>query len=281
MATPTFNASVDFFALASNAALKLVSSNENRSIQTASGTNTFGDSAAVDSYGLSAAPSCEYEVIGTIQHTNAAPIFKLGDVVTTPGIVLSGDTASPLVIGTMTINTQSGSAPRITVNGQAVQASASAPLRTYVMPRFRLTARHRAQDMIYGSSVSETLCTIKKGSSAADPQVDYGLDSVNATFPVEFSLAQPKGELANYDIRGGTATVDYSMNWFADTPPTIEVMSSITVGSGQSTFTVVPVMTTPVGKSNPENGYTQYPWQVSFPLIGYEGAHTPIQTTSS
>jgi hypothetical protein len=29
-------------------------------------------------------------------------------------------------------------------------------------------------------------------------------------------------------------------------------------------------MSVPVGKSNPEGGYTQYTWTVSFPLIGEE-----------
>ena len=98
---------------------------------------------------------------------------------------------------------------------------------------------------------------------------------MNANFPIEFTLAQPKGVLENYDLHAGMATVDFTMNWYAHggTPdaliePTIELVSSIDLKVGSDTVTVAPVMSAPKTKVCPEGGYVQYTWQVSFPLIG-------------
>ena len=65
---PTFNAAIDYFGLetASNGALKVTSSKENRSKSSASGANTYGDAARVDSWGETAAPSADYAVVGNL-----------------------------------------------------------------------------------------------------------------------------------------------------------------------------------------------------------------------
>ena len=251
---PTFNSGIDYFGLESTTsnALKATSSNENRSKQSASGANSYGDAAVVDSWGETAAPSTEYLVVGAI----TAASFTLG------GVTAAGNgMANPVVTGSITINTQNGSAPTISVNGQMVQSGA-APLRTYTLPPVSLSPRHRAQDFL-------ALCTIKKGENAASPITDYGLESVSANFPIEFTLAQPKGTLVNYDLHGGMATCDFTMNWYDETPPTIVLASSLELTS-PSGATIKPTMSNPVGKSCPEGGYTQYTWQVSFPLIGIE-----------
>lgn len=253
MANPTYNAAIDYFALESttDAAFKLKSSAENRSIQTATGANTYGDAAAVDQYGETAAPSAEYDVIGTVSHDPSAAataILTLGTVNTATGI------SRPVVLGSLSISTATGSAPSVSVSGQEVQAGAT-QLRAYKLPAFTLSPRHRAQDFL-------GLVAIKKGSSAADAGTDYGLSSVNANFPIEFSLAQPQGVLKNYDIHGGTATVDYTMNWYASTAPTIELTAAATALGATSTVVQ--------SRSDPDNGYTQYTWQISFPLVGEE-----------
>ena len=276
MASKSFNQGIDYFALetATSNALKVKSSAENQSGQTATGPNTEGDVAAVDAYGETAAPSAEYDVVGAIAHnptadSNPTTIFTLGTLVTAANSHLSvGGVARPVVLGTISISTQNGSAPTVSASGQAVQAGVSAALRTYVLPAISLSPRHRAQDFL-------SLCTIKKSGSAADPVTDYGLESVNANFPVEFTLAQPKGVLANYDLHAGMATVDFTMNWYGHggTPdaliePTIEVVSSLDLKVGTNTVTVAPVMSAPKTKSCPAGGYVQYTWQVSFPLLG-------------
>ena len=275
MSNQTFNAGIDYFALESGTsnALKVTASNENRSKQSTSGANTYGDAAAVDSWGETAAPSSDYLVVAAVAHTLASPKITLGNLVAagSSNIKIDG-TDAPVVVGSLSINTQTGSAPTVSVSGQAVQTGATA-LRTYTVPAFTLSPRHRAQDFL------SLITSIKKGSgtlTAADPGVDYGLESVNAQFPIEFTLAQPKGELKAYDLHGGMATVDFTMNWYASGEPTIAIASTVTLRTSSAntsnTSTVNTTVSNPVAKACPEGGYTQYTWQVSFPLIGYEVA---------
>ena len=268
MANATFNAGIDYFGLQTSTsnAVKVTASNENKSKQSTSGANSYGDAAVVDSWGETAAPSSDYQVVAEVEHTLAAPVLTLGKLIAASGSQITiGGAAAPVVVGSLNINTQNGSAPTVTVNGQAVQTGA-AELRNYTLPAFTLLPRHRAQDFL-------GLITIKKGSSAASPVIDYGLETCNAAFPIEFTLGQPKGALLTYDLHGGTATVDYTMNWYSATAPTIELASSITLAlddDGSTTTSVTPTMSTPETKACPEGGYTQYTWQVSFPLIGFE-----------
>lgn len=270
MSNATFNAGIDYFNLVSGTsnALKVVSSNENRSKQTTSGANCYGDAAVVDSWGETAAPSSDYQVVAAVAHTLASPKITLGSLIAAGSSNIKvGGTAVPVVLGGCTITTQNGSAPTISVNGQAVQTGASA-LRTYIIPAFTLSPRHRAQDFF-------SLCTIKKGSgtlTAADSITDYGMENISANLPIEFTLAQPKGVLAAYDLHGGMATCDFTMNWYASGEPTIQLVSSVSFkGTGNTTVTAETTMSNPVSKACPE-GYTQYTWQVSFPMLGIEAS---------
>lgn len=276
MASKSYNQGIDYFALeaATSNALKVKGSNENQSIQSTSGANTEGDPAAVDTYGETAAPSADYDVVAAISHDPIADsdptnLFTLGTLISATDSRLSIDgTAHPVVLGGLSFSTQNGSAPTVSANGQAVQVGASAALRTYVLPKITLSPRHRAQDFL-------GLCTIKKGLNVADPVTDYGLESCNGNFPIVFTLAQPKGVLYNYDLHADMVTADYTMNWYghggnpdALIEPTIVCVSTIDLKVGSSTVAVPVAMTAPKTKSCPENGYIQYTWQVSFPLIG-------------
>lgn len=253
MANATFNAGIDYFGLgtSSSGALKVTGSDENRSKQSTSGANLYGDAAVVDSWGETAAPSAEYEVVAALTQ---ATFPDLGTVHTVDGI------EKPVVLGGVKISTKQGGAPTCSASGQMVQTGAT-QLRKYTLPSFSLTPRHRAQDFL-------GLCTIKKGSAAADPGEDYGLESVEADFPIEFTLAQPKGEVVNYDLHGGMATCSYTMNWYASTAPTVALTAAAT--------TLGATISAPLAKSCPEGGYTQYTWTVSFPMKGEE-----VTTTGS
>ena len=247
MANATFNAGIDYFGIETGSSnkIKVKSSAENRAKQSTSGPNTYGDAAVVDSWGETAAPSAEYDIIDTI--TQAA-IPDLGSLTTITGM------AGPVVLGTVTISTQNGSAPTVSASGQMVQTGAT-QLREYTLPNFSVLARHRAQDFL-------GLCTFKIGTSDASDVEDYGLESVSATFPIEITLAQPKGELKTYDLHGGMATCQYTMNWYAATAPTIALSTAATnLGA---------TMSEPVTKACPEGGYTQYTWTVAFPMLGEE-----------
>ncbi len=251
MSNATHNAAIDYFDLeeATSAAFKLTSSAENRSVQTASGVNNYGDVAVVDPYGEIAEPSAEYDVIDTVRHDpEGTALVVLGTVGTPQGI------AEPVVLGTLTISTQTGTAPTVSASGKAVQANAT-QLRAYKLPAFTLSPRHRAQDFL-------GLCTIKKGAEAASDIDDYGYSSVKANFPIEITLAQPQGVTKNYDLHGGMATVDFAMNWYGATAPTI----GLTAAANALGATTSPV----ASRSDPDNGYTEYTWQISFPLKGEE-----------
>ena len=241
----TFNQAKDYFELVAQQSpkLKVTTSDENRSKETASGQNTHGDTVVVDGYGETVAPSAEYEVIADMA---AADLPVLGKVTAAGSAeVTIGGTAHPIALGGISISTQTGTPPKLTAKGQAIQVGGTQK-RWYSLadtfPRFSLSTRHRAQDFL-------GLCVIKKGNSDASPVEDYGLSSVNADFPVEFTLAQPQGTLLNYDLHGGTVTVDYTMNWYAATPPEISLASDAPANA---------TITNPAGRSDPENGYTQY-----------------------
>jgi hypothetical protein len=249
MANETYNAGIDYFGLvtATTNALEVISSAENRSKQSSSGANSYGDITVVDSFGDTAAPSAEYEVIAALA---SASFPVLGTCATVASL------ANPVVLGTVTINTASGVEPKVSASGSMVQSGA-ATLREYTLPTFSLTARHRAQDFL-------AAVDIKIGDSTASGVTDYGLESVSATFPIEITLAQPKGVVANYDLHGGTATASYTMNWYASTAPTI-VLTAAAAAAGYT-------ISSPVTKACPENGYTQYTWTVSLPMTGEEAS---------
>ena len=237
----TYNAAIYYFGLgaATSNAMKLKSSAENRSIQSTSGAITYGDAAVVDTYGETCAPSAEYDVVDEVAHDPSAAgttLVTLGTVNAPTGI------ENPVVLGTLSISTQTGSAPSVSASGQMVQTGAT-QLRAYKLPAC-------------------TLCSIKKGSAAASEIEDYGYSAVNANFPIQFTLAQPQGVTMNYDLHGDMATVDYTMNWYSATAPTIELTAAaLALGA---------TMASKGSRSDPDNGYTQYAWQVSFPLTGEE-----------
>lgn len=247
MATRTLNAHIDYFGLveSSGGALKIIDSAENKNKTAVSGANLYGDITVVDAYGETAAPSANYELVGNLTE---ATMPNMGSIVTGEGL------DKPVVLGGITISTATGSAPTFAASGQMVQTGAK-QLRKYELPGFSLSPRHRAQDFL-------GFCTIKKGTAAADPVEDYGLTSVNATFPIEITTSMPNGVVASYDLHGGMATCDYSMNWYADTAPTVELSAAATALGA--------AISSPVTKATPRDGYTQYTWQVSFPMQGEE-----------
>ena len=270
--TSTLRSKIDYFALVTAIGatkVKCVASSENPTAQQTSGPNTFGDPVVVDMYGQTAAPSSEYEVIGDI----SSQAITLGTLNTANTVL--GTANLPVCLGGLSIATQTGSAPKITANGQALFTGA-AQLRAYRLPAFTLSPRHRAQSIF-----ANPLVTIKYDTDKpALNTFDFGLSSVNANFPIEFSLALPQGVMLGYDLHGGAVTVDYAFNWYrTDHLPEIAINTANYPGSvmpiaiGTNEYFNAPItLTNPVGRSDPENGYTQYSFQVSFPLVGAEVA---------
>ena len=263
MANPTFNAGIDYFGLetATSNAVKVTDSAENRSKQSASGANSYGDTVAVDSFGETAAPTANYQVVDEVDETS---FEDLG------GSIISSveGFSSPVAFGGLSFTTQNGQPPTITANGQLVNTGA-VRLRKYSPVVFKLSPRHRAQNCICTKSGTTytPIIEIKKGNAAASDVNDYGLENVSGDLmPVEFTPAMPKGVLVGYDLHGGTATINYTMNWYASTAPTI----ALTAAAAAAGFT----MSNPVGKSDPQGGYSQYTWSVQLPMVGEEYTET-------
>ena len=233
--------------------IKCVASAENPTMQTANGPNSYGDPVVLDAFGKTATPSADYEVIDNI----TSQVVTLGTVNTANTVL--GIANLPVCLGGLSISTQTGSAPKITANGQALFTGA-AQLRAYVLPV-----------VTFGYTIEDTYMV-------AQPVFDYGLSSVNANFPIEFTTAMPGGTMVGYDLHGGIATVDYTMNWYrTDSEPVIALNTTaypsnvITVLVGTGEYYLSPlVMTTPVARTDPDGGYTQYTFQISFPLVGVE-----------
>lgn len=238
MASPTFNAGADLFGIAVENVVEVTAENENKSAQSAEGTNTYGDVINVDQYGETSTPSCDYKVVG--EWTTFAK--NIGAV--TDGIVFSG----------ISINTSSTSAPTVTANGTKVQSGA-VQLRKYVLPSFTVTPRHRAQD-IFG------ILSVKVGASEADDATDYGLSSANYSANGTVTLGDPKGVVKSYDIHGAALEASFTVDWYASTAPTID-LNATAKSAGW-------IISSPVTRSCPENGYTQYTFSARRNLIGEE-----------
>ncbi len=261
MGNSTFNSGIDYFGLvtASSGKLAITASNENRTKQSASGANSYGDIKVVDSYGETAAPSADYTVVDEL---TSSDFPHLGTVQTVSGI------ENPVVRGGLTISTQSGQAPTVSMTGQMVQSGAT-QLRDYELPSgIVILPRHRAQDFISAIDFKKEGATASADPVAASDVDDYGLESVSGSFPIEITIAQPKGETKNYDLHGGEATVTYTMNWYSDKKPVI-TLKSTAISAGYT-------MSAPVSKACPEGGYTQYTWTVSLALVGEE--YTPEES---
>ena len=142
MANATFNAGIDYFGLetATSNALKVKSSAENRSKQSASGANSYGDIKAVDSWGETAAPTAEYQVVS---ECTSASFADIGGTIIEAGNGFD----KPLCFGGISVSTSNGTAPTMSSNGQLVHVGATR-LRKYSPVGFRVLPRHRAQDFV-------------------------------------------------------------------------------------------------------------------------------------
>lgn len=90
--------------------------------------------------------------------------------------------------------------------------------------------------------------------------------------PIEITIAQPKGVTMNHDLHGGVANVQYSMQWYGSTAPTISLSSAAT--SAGFTFSQVPT------KGEPKDGYDTYTWAIQCPMVGVENTASAVQSPS-
>lgn len=146
-----------------------------------------------------------------------------------------------VAIESVSVNTAVGSAPTISVTGKQIEDGGTAK-RTYECPAVKVTPRHRAQD-ITGDLGETTPAT---------------LTSASFTFSVDITTAENKGEISASDCSNGRYEASYTH----------------TVGDGSEVTAPAvsgsKVVSAPVSKNMPENGYVEYTYAINGTLTGEE-----------
>lgn len=227
MSNAGFNAATDIFSLGTSWGVR--SSNENKSGSTAECPNSLGDITHRDQYADRIAPSAEY-----VLKADVTSLPALGTVVTVGSIKVA--------IKTISVRTTRGAAPAATVSGMQVSDNATTK-RTYSCGTIALSARHRAQDIlgILGASTPTTLT------------------DATFTFDCDISLADPKGNIENFDVSNGRVTAQYT-----------HTVGDSTAVSEPTVSGTTKVVSAPLSKDSPENDYTTTTYSVTDSLTGAE-----------
>ncbi len=158
MANAGFSKAVNYWGTI--AGLTPKSSGDGKTSSTAEAPNEYGDTAAHDVYGEVIAPQTEFAVTGTVNLSN----IVLGSV----HDVGSGATAKKIMLTSVSISTQAGNPPTVTISGVEVEATAMAR-RTYALTG-TLTPRSKAQDVCGAFAASEKFTQINT-TAQVDPHV--------------------------------------------------------------------------------------------------------------
>ncbi len=196
MANNGFSAPTNYWG--SITGLTPTSSSDGRANQVAEALNKCGDVIAHDVYGDVLAPSTDYAVTGDfdLSQINLGSIHQVGT------------TARRVMLTTVTINTQAGSPPTVTISGVGVESGAAAT-RTYALAGV-LYARDCAQDPC-GGLVASTDHTSITTTCSVQPQVatvagaPVASDCSNGRIEVNVTATDPTGT--------GTVTANTAAGW--------------------------------------------------------------------
>lgn len=229
MSNAGFNAATDIFSMGADWGVR--SSNENRSGSTAECPNSLGDITHRDSYAERIAPSAEYAL--------EADVDELPDLGT---VVTIGN--KKVAINNIAVRTVRGTAVAATVSGVQVSDNATTK-RTYSCGTLAISARHKAQDILgwLGQNTPSTLT------------------EATFTFSCDITLADPKGNIANFDVSNGKVVAAYTH--------TVGDATAITAPAVTGTSKVV---SAPVTKDSPENDYSTTTYSITDSLTGEEAA---------
>jgi len=196
MANNGFSAPVNYWGSISGLTPK--TSNDGKTSQTAEAVNSYGDVVAHDEYGEVLAPSTEYAVTGTVNLSD----IVLGSVHTL------GEKS--LMLTNLTITTQAGSSPTVTISGVEVESGATAA-RTYALTG-TLTPRSKAQDVCGAFTVSENFTSITTTASvnsqiATVTGTPVASDAANGRIEVNVTMTDPTGAATITAATGGGFTI--------------------------------------------------------------------------
>ena len=167
--------------------------------------------------GQLANPSCEIQLLATL--TKTAGAWKIGGVSTCE--------SKKFALEKITISTNAGSAPQISVSGKQVHADASTGCY-YPVPAFELTTKHHAQILFSAFSLA----------------ANDGNHLTSASYNIggTVSVVTIDGDPIGFDVVQGKIEVSVSIKQCGGTTPTL------TPGTG---FEV----TSPLASSNPDADY--------------------------
>ena len=227
MANNGFSAPVNFWGSISGLTPK--SSSDGKTSSVAEAPDEYGDTNAHDVYGEVLNPQTEYAVTDEVD---------LSDIVL--GSIHTYNTTKKLMLTQVTVNTQAGNPPTVTISGVEVESGATAK-RTYACEG-TLTPRSKAQD------VAEAFTASNK------------FTQINTTFAVDPHVQTVKGVPVASDASHGR----------------IEVQATMTDGAGNGTITAASgggfTVTASPAETDPDANYVTRAATATKFLTGTEAA---------
>ncbi len=204
----------DYFGLA-NETLVIKSSTEGASASTATAKGSDGSIVAVEVFGKTAAPSCDYAIKGDVTLSS----IKLGGVTTV--------NSKSYALGSVSINTSAGGEPTVSASGEQVEDN-STPTCVYpVSDEVKLTTRHHAQILFGAFTLGGTGCH---------------LQSANYTMSASVGRATVNGNCVAHDVAEGKIECAVTIQQVGADAPTL------TPGDGWT-------ITSPLTLSNPDSDW--------------------------
>lgn len=227
----------DYYGLTTlDSNLVLVSTTENKSQSTVEAQGEDGFVVAVESFGLRAAPTCEY----VLKHDVDMSGIKMGAITAITGM---GD----FVLSSFEVSTQAGSAPTVSASGSQVEPNATTTCYA-MLPAITIGALHHAQT--FGAFTLS-------GAGAHLTQSTFSAQC-------EVSTAEKDGDILAHDIVGGTVTVSGTIQVSDPSYP----IPTVTPANGWT-------ITSPITETNPDSNFPTYTFTLTKYLVGQETTNTP------
>lgn len=215
----SFKTKIDFFKISSDGALVCVSSNDGVSASVVEAQGQDGSIVAAETYGETAAPSCEYDLAASLENdASADTALALGRV--------SDEDGKKYVLNSFSITTAAGSAPKVSASGERVNDDATDGC-LYIIPSFKLETLHHAQILFNAFTLEGEGCHLTGANYAASCTI---------------TKATKEGNCLTFDVSGAKIEASLTIRQCASAAPTV------TPGEGW-------LITAPASESNPDADY--------------------------
>ena len=233
----SFKSKVDYFGLAKEGAVVVVSANEGKSAQTVEAAGQDGSIVASEVFGETMAPSCDYKLKAAMEFTAQAPL-KIGDVMTVD--------EKKFVRTNLSISTGAGSEPTVSASGEQVNDDAVTGCY-FAIPAFKLLTKHHAQILFSAFELTGDGCH---------------LTGANYTLSANLAKATKEGVCLAFDVTNGRIEAKVTVKQCGTAAPTL------TPGDGWK-------ITAPLTESNPDSDYPTFTATLVKYLAKSDAAETP------